>query len=82
MPREAFQPIVQWFVESCEYAPADGRGNPAECGTVCIRGMEQTDTVPRTEDGGSAGAIYALVQIPRLLEVYLMDFDALLCLRQ
>lgn len=78
IPREAFQPVVQRFVESCEYPPADGRGNPAEGGTVRIRGTEQTDTIPRTEDGGSAGATYALTQLAHLPEVGSMDFDALL----
>lgn len=76
--REAFQPVVQRFVESCEYAPADMRGNLPEGDTISIRGTEQTDTIPRTEDGGSAGATYALTQLAHLPEVDSMDFDELL----
>lgn len=78
IPREAFHPVVQRFVESCEYAPADMRGNSTDSDTISIRGTEQTDTIPRTEDGGSAGATYALAQLAHLPEVDSMDFDALL----
>jgi hypothetical protein len=37
-----------------------------------------TDTIPRTDDDGSAGATYALAQLAYLPEVDLMDFDSLL----
>lgn len=78
VPRGALQPVVQRFVESCEYAPADMRGNSPEGGTVRIRGTAETDTIPRTPDGGSAGATYTLAQLAHLPAVDEMDFDALL----
>jgi len=78
VPREACKPVVNRFVESCEFAPSSMRGNPPEGGTVRIRGTEGTDTIPRTDDGGSAGATYTLTQLAHVPAVDEMDFDALL----
>ena len=78
IPREACEPVVNRFVESCEFAPSSMRGNQPEGGTVRIRGTEETDTIPRTPDGGSAGATYVLTQLAHLPTVDEMDFDALL----
>jgi len=78
IPREAFQPVVQRFVESCQYTLVDGSGNSTEGDTISIKSTEQTDTIPRTEDGGSAGATYTHTQPAHLPEVDSMDFDELL----
>jgi hypothetical protein len=76
--RKALAPVVERFVESCEYAPSDMRGNSTEGDTISIRGTKQTNTIPRTDDGGSAGATYALTQLAHLADVDSMDFDSLL----
>jgi hypothetical protein len=73
--REALVPVVERFMESCEYAPSSGRGNLPAGGTIRIRGTTATDTIPRTEDGGSAGATYTLAQLAHLPPVDEMDFD-------
>ncbi|WP_336325992.1 hypothetical protein [Halovenus sp. HT40] len=75
VPRDALVPVVERFVESCEYAPSSGRGNLPASGAIRIRGTEATDTIPRTEDGGSAGATYALSQLAHLPPVDEMDYD-------
>lgn len=56
------------------------RGEPTYGGggTARIRYIEQTDTIPRTDDNGSSGATYALAQLAYLPEVDSMDFDELL----
>jgi hypothetical protein len=78
LARKALVPVVERFVESCKYAPADMRGNSIEGDTISIRGTDQTDTIPRTDDGGSAGATYALTQLAHLADVDSMNFDELL----
>jgi len=75
VPREALVPVVERFVESCEYAPSSGCGNLPTGGAIRIRGTEATDTIPRTDDGGSAGATYALSQLAHLPAVGEMDYD-------
>jgi hypothetical protein len=76
--RKALAPVVERFVESCEYAPSDMRGNSIEGDTITIRGTDQTDTIPRTDDDGSAGAAYALTQLAHLADVDSMNFGELL----
>jgi hypothetical protein len=73
--REALVPVVERFVESCEYAPSSGRGNLPAGGAIRIRGTEATDTIPRTDDGGSAGATYTLAQLAHLPAVDEMEYD-------
>lgn len=75
VPREALVPVVERFVESCEYAPSSGRGNLPAGGAIRIRGTEATDTIPRTDDGGSAGATYTLSQLAHLPAIDEMDYD-------
>lgn len=74
IPRVAFIPVVERFVESCEYAPSSGSGNQPEGGTIRIRGTAETDTIPRTDDRGSAGATYTLAQLAHLSAVDEMDY--------
>lgn len=73
--REALAPVVERFIESCEYAPSSGRGDLPAGGAIRIRGTEATDTIPRTDDGGSAGATYTLAQLAHLPAVDEMEYD-------
>jgi hypothetical protein len=87
--RERFKPVVDKFVEKCEFAPDDGRGNRPDDGAVRIRGIGN-DTVPRVDDGtlnttnyeytgqNSQGAVYVLTQLPHLGAVDEMARDELL----
>ena len=44
-------------------------------GAIRIRGTPATDTIPRTDDGESAGATYVLSQLAHLPAVDEMDYD-------
>lgn len=77
--QEIFDPVVESFVNNCQYAPCDGRGNvPAE-GAVSVRGNGD-DEIPRMDDapGESAGATYVLTQLPHLSNPNEMATDELL----
>jgi len=73
--RDTLVPVVERFVESCEYAPSSGRGNMPAGGAIRIRGTPATDTIPCTDDGESAGATYVLSQLAHLPAVDEMDYD-------
>jgi hypothetical protein len=73
--RDALVPVVERFVESCEYAPSSGRGNLTAGGAIRIRGTDETDIIPRTDDGGSRGATYILVQLAHLPPIEEMEDD-------
>lgn len=87
--RERFVPVVETFVEKCDYAPDDGRGNASDGGAISLRG-NGSDTVPQVDDGAldptdceyrgrnSQGAVYVLTQLPHLRDVDDMARDELL----
>lgn len=84
-----FEPVVEKYVKTCEFAPDDGRGNRLGDGTVCVRGNGDDD-VPRVDDEvldptnceyageNSPGGVYALTQLPHLRDVDEMARDELL----
>jgi hypothetical protein len=82
--RDQLDPVVQTFVNECEFAPDDGTGNGLDDGAVRVRG-DGDDTVPLVDDDGhdyvgtnSQGAVYVLTQLPHLADVDGMARDELL----
>lgn len=87
--KERFEPVVEKFVEKCEFAPDSGRGNRCHEGAVELRGNGQ-DSIPlydqsdadvsdsEFEDDNSRGAVYVLTQLPHLGDVDAMAQDKLL----
>ena len=69
-----FEGVVDDFVEDCEYAPDNGRGNRIEDGAVTVRGPDTqgfaTEKVRQDllKERGPAtkGAVYVATQIPNL----------------
>lgn len=61
---KTFRPSVERWIQECEYAPSSGQGNHPGAGTVRI--MTGSDTIPRTDDGVSAGMLYCLTQLAHL----------------
>jgi len=83
---ERFEPVVDKFVEKCEYAPDDGTGNKPEQGAVSVRG-NGSDSIPIVDDvnppdsangENSRGAVYILTQLPHHKDVDKMARDELL----
>lgn len=86
---ERFRPVVDKYVETCEFAPGDGTGNRPDDGAVRVRGNGDDD-VPRVDDStlnptdweyagqNSQGAVYVLTQLPHLRAVDEMARDELL----
>ncbi|ELY49721.1 hypothetical protein DV706_13295 [Natronorubrum bangense] len=83
-----FNPVVDTFVSSCEYAPDDGRGNRPDEGAVEIRGNGD-ESIPYADretllseksytGQNSQGAVYILTQLPHLRDVDKMARDELL----
>jgi len=87
--RERFKPVVNKYVETCEFAPDDGRGDCPDDGAVRVQGNGDDD-VPRVDDDvldptdceyagrNSQGAVYVLTQLPHLRAVDEMTRDELL----
>jgi hypothetical protein len=87
--RERFYPVVEKFVEKCEYAPDDMRGNRPDDDTISLRGAGD-QSIPRADEDrlysedyeyegkNSQGAVYALTQLPHLEDVDEMARDELL----
>jgi len=87
--RERFQPVVDKFVQTCKFAPDDGKGNRPNKGAVSTRGNGD-DEVPRVDDDilnpteckyegrNSQGAVYVLTQLPHMSKVDRMARDELL----
>ncbi|MCU4718903.1 hypothetical protein [Halapricum hydrolyticum] len=87
--RDLFKPVVEKFVEKCEYSPDNMRGNRVDRDTISIRGngedeipLVDADEVNATDyefqGQNSQGAVYALTQLPHLGEVDEMEQDELL----
>lgn len=84
-----FEPVVEKYVEACEFAPNDRMGNRPEDGAVRVRG-NGNDHVPRVDDDAlnptdcnyvgqnSQGGVYILTQLPHLRAVNEMARDELL----
>jgi hypothetical protein len=77
--RQRFAPVVEKFVAKCPFAPDDERGNSPDSGAISLRG-NGADEIPRMDDepAESAGATYALTQLPHLRDVDEMARDELL----
>jgi hypothetical protein len=61
--RDTFTGTVEKWVDKCEYAPSDGRGNRLDGGTVSVKHREN---IPLTDDGRTAGMKYVSKQIPHI----------------
>lgn len=72
---DTFRPSVKRFARECEYAPSDGRGNQPDDGSVRIMGRDD-DTIPRRDDGVSAGMAYVSQQLAHLPDVEELDRGA------
>jgi hypothetical protein len=64
--RDCFAGVLNEWVDKCDYAPSDGRGNRLDGGTVSIR---QNDNIPLTDDGRTAGMKYVSNQIPHIADL-------------
>lgn len=83
-----FDPVIDTFVDACELAPDDGRGNRLDEGAVEIRGNgdepipyadhEELRSDKIYEGQNSQGAVYILTQLPHHGEVDEMARDELL----
>ena len=61
--RDTFRGTVEKWVDKCDYAPSDGRGNRLDCGTVSVKHGEN---IPLTDDGRTAAMKYVSKQIPHI----------------
>jgi hypothetical protein len=61
--RDTFSGVVEKWVDKCDYAPADGRGNRLDGGTVSVKHREN---IPLTDDGRTAAMKYVSKQIPHI----------------
>lgn len=70
---ETFEPMVNYFVTNCPFAPSDGTGNRIEEGAVTVRGPRQELARAKIDDekiekygACTAGAHYVANQLPYL----------------
>jgi hypothetical protein len=61
--RDTFSGVVEKWVDKCDYAPADGRGNRLDGGTVSVKHRED---IPLTDDGRTAAMKYVSKQVAHI----------------
>lgn len=69
---EELEPVVEKFVEKCELAPSDGRGNRASEGALTFSHRPEV-----TDSGETAGIKYIATQLPHIAYVEEMDDGSL-----
>lgn len=62
---DLFRPAVKRFARNCKYSPSNCRGNRVDDGAVSIMG-NGSDSIPRRDDGVSAGMAYVAQQLAHL----------------